>query len=123
MSNPKELEDVKKIFLDDNEVDEETRAANLQKITEWESTIVANENYAGWQDHDISKEISKQAKEAYKDFSMQLANNRNLTQAQRDALFAKQDAIKWLLSIIDKGDPKEVIQQTLKEIRSALSST
>jgi hypothetical protein len=118
---PSEIEEVKKIFLSDD-LDEETRAENLAQINDWETSLINSKNYVAWQQHDITQEIVKKLKDAYKENGLMLAINRNLTEPQRQSLFSKQDAILWLLSLI-VNDAQEMLQQTNREIKQALNAT
>jgi len=115
----KELEKVRQIFLNDDGLDEETKEDNAKKILEWEQGLIANEAFAGWKDHDVTRQIEKQAKDSYKDIAMRLYRDRTLTDTQRVSLWAKQDAIQWILSLTEK-DAKGAIEQINKEIKLAI---
>lgn len=115
-----ELDQAKDIFLSP-ELDEETRSENEAMIREWEQTLIRSEAFDSWRKHDITQQIIIQARESYKDFAVQLSQDRKLTDEQRRSLWAKQDAALWLLSLTDK-DAKSVIEQIHKEIRTALQA-
>lgn len=115
----KELEEVKKIFLD-NELDEEDRQKNLEDILAWETSLRNNQAFLSWQESDISRNISSKLKSEYRDISVQLSSNRTLTEVQRYSFWAKQDSIKWLLSIIEH-DAKSVIDSIEQEIKTILT--
>lgn len=115
-----EIDKLKEIFL--TEVDEETQKENLAQIQEWETALIEHEAYLDWQEHDITKAITAQARSTYRDAAVVLAQNRQLTDAERAALWAKQDAALWLLSITDK-DAKGAIAQIKREIHTALNAT
>ena len=121
MSIEKDLEKVKEIFLID-EIDEETKKQNLEDITEWEKELVENKAYLEWQNSDITRMISKQAKKSYADASYTLAKRRDLTDIQRNQLFATQDACLFILSITEK-DAKSNLEQLNSQIRHVLNST
>lgn len=114
----KELDKIKEIFL--TEVDEDIRQDNLDKINEWEQGLTHNEAFVSWQDHDITKEILKQAKESYREIALILADNRKLTEEQRYALWGKQDACAFIIDLAGK-DAKGELEQIQKEIKTALS--
>ena len=116
-----ELEKVKEIFLAED-VDEETRKENEEQIMAWQQALVLNEAFNSWKNHDITKEILVKAKQSYKDISINLIRNRTLSETQRNAEWAKIDAISWLLSIIDQ-DAKGQLEQIQKEIHSAINAT
>ncbi len=116
----KDLEELKEVFL--TEVDEDTRAENEQQIQEWETALIQNEAFASWRDHDVTREIAQKAKDTYKGACMQLMENRDLTDKQRESLFARQDAALWLISMIEV-DAKGKIEQIQSDIRHALAST
>lgn len=116
----KELDTLKDIFLTD--VDPETRQENLETITQWENQLLAHEAYQSWQKHDITKEVAAQLRKTYTDASLTLANERNLPESKRLAIFAQKDAALWLLSIINRDIDSELatLQNT---IRQALNAT
>ena len=115
-----ELEEVRKIFLTD--VDEETRLDNEKTIIEWETGLRENEAIAEWREHDITKKIALQAKQSYKDHAMQLALDRRISQETREALWAKQDACLFILSLTEI-DAKGAIERIHNEIKTALNAT
>jgi hypothetical protein len=114
----KDIEKVRQIFLADD-VDDEVRAENEEKIREWEEGLLKNEALLSWRDHDITKLIAAQAKISFKDLAIQLANNRTLTEDQRKSLWAQQDAMKWLLTLTEM-DPASELKRIHEEIRAAL---
>lgn len=118
----KELDKLKEIFLAGDDLDEETKAENEQRIREWEEGLLKNEAMAGWRDHDVTKQIAKQARETYKETVLRLGVDRKLSIEFRAELFAKQDAALWLLSLIEV-DAKGALEQIQKEIRTALNAT
>jgi len=114
----KKLDKIKEVFL--NGVDEEDYKDNLAKISEWETGIIENEALADWQRHDITKRMIKLAREAYKDNAVILATTRSLDEEERMIIFAKQDAIEFLLSLTGE-DAQAELEQINKEIRTALA--
>jgi hypothetical protein len=117
----KELEIIKAQFLS-NDIDSEDREDNEKLLQEWEQGLIHNELYLSWQNHDITRDIAKKMKESYREFAMQLAENRNLTEKERMSLWAKQDACTFILSITEK-DAKGAMQQIQSEIKRAISAT
>lgn len=115
-----ELEKIKDIFLADE--DPETVEENRQQIAVWELSIIENQAFVDWQDHDITKRLSKQVRQTYVDVAVQLSQNRNLTTAEREKLWAKQDAMLYILSLTEK-DAKGELEQINAEIRRALNAT
>lgn len=113
-----ELNDLKKIFLDET-LDTETYQDNLKTISEWENTLMQSEMFLSWQEHDATKEIVRKAREVKQSNARRLSTDRTLTQEQRSSLFAKQDALDWILTIAT-GDTKEKILQTHNLIKKAL---
>jgi len=116
----KDLERIREIFL--TEVDDETRLDNESKIIEWEKDMRENEALADWREHDITKSIAAQTKESYKDISVQLALNRNLTEEQRRSMWGKQDACLFILSFTEI-DAQGKLDQIHDEIKIALNAT
>lgn len=116
----KDLEKLKEIFL--NVDDEETLEHNRQQIAEWEQSIQQNSAYADWQNHDITRMVSKQARETYINAAVQLSKNRSLSTAEREALWAKQDAMLFLLTIFEK-DAKGELEYIEREIKKELDAT
>jgi hypothetical protein len=90
-------------------------------VREWEQSLHQNEVIQSWQGHDFTKKLISKAGEAYKDFALVLANNRTLTQEQRMSLWAKQDAIKFLISLGGE-DAKGANEAIHQRIRAALSA-
>jgi myosin heavy subunit len=116
----KELEKVSEIFL--NDVDSEEYQENLQTLKDWENGLEENRLFLSWQSHDVTQRIVQKAKESYKEFGLLLATNRNLTDVQRQSLWAKQDACAFLLSLTTK-DALAEIQQILTQIEHAIKAT
>jgi hypothetical protein len=116
-TQPNDIEKLKEIFLTD--VDEETKADNLAQIQEWERALVEAEDYEGWREHDVTRRVAAEAKKAYIDLSMELATRRDLTEQQRMSLYARQDAMRWLLSHTEK-DGAATIKAIQADIRRAL---
>lgn len=117
----KELETIRARFLVDD-LDEEDRADNEALLKEWEEGLVHNEAYLEWQSNDITREISQKMKAEYKEFGLILSTNRTLTEEQRKAIWAKQDACMFILSLTDR-DAKGAITQIKNEIKKAISAT
>jgi hypothetical protein len=113
------LEQARQIFITD--VDEETRLDNLDKIEEWSKSIRENTAFAQWQSSDISQILIKQFREMYSEAAMQLAERRDLTTAQRESLWAKQDAALVMLDLISR-DAKSEIESIHKQLNHALRS-
>lgn len=113
-----ELDKVRELFLTD--VDEDTLAENRARIQEWERDLVRHKAYEQWKGSDITREINQMVRAAYKEHSIALATNRNLTDKDRMALWAKQDACVFLLNLTDQ-DAKAALESILRDIRHALS--
>ena len=112
-----QLEKVRELFL--NDVDPETATDNELKIREWEQGLHDNQLLLDWQNHDITREIVRQAKDAYVSFAISLSTVRDLTEGSRQILWAKQDAVRFLISLCGR-DAKQEIEQINKEITQAL---
>lgn len=115
-----DFEKARDVFLSDD-LDEEEIADNKAKIDEWHRVLVSNKLFLDWQEHEITKSIARQAKDAFKNHAMTLILKRDLPEKDRQAIWAKQDAIKWLLGLFEK-DAKGAIEQVEKEIRGALEA-
>lgn len=116
----KELQKLKEIYLA-GDVDDEDREDNLKKIIEWETSIRESEDFLSWQTSDITKKIAEQAKNTFKDNAVRLSSDRNMTEEERKSIFAKQDAMLWILSLTEK-DVKGTIAQVQGDIRRALKA-
>lgn len=116
-----DIETVREMFLGED-VDEETRADNIAKIAEWEEAIRTNKAFDQWQNSDISRSIVAQVKSAYREFGLQLAMNRQLTETQRITLWTKQDACIFLIELLEK-DAKSVLARVDEEIKQAINVT
>jgi len=112
------LNKLKEIYLADD-VDSEDRETNLIDIKNWESELIKNKNLLGWQEHDVTQGIIKKAKENYKDLSMRLVNEREITEAQRLSIYSRQDAMLWLISLAE-DNPKSALEQINNNIAVAL---
>lgn len=117
----KEIETLRARFLA-SDVDEEDRIENEKTLKEWEDGLVQNTVYLEWQNHDITKEIAAKMKDEYRDFALQLASNRMLTDEQRRSIWAKQDACVFILSLTEKNAKGE-LERIEKAIRQAVSVT
>lgn len=115
-----DLDQVRQIFV--SEVDDELRAENEAQIKDWEEGLIHSQAMQGWQSHDITKEIAKGARDSYKSIALMLANNRELTEQQRYSLWGRQDAMKWLLTLIEE-DAKGELERINQEIKAALNAT
>jgi hypothetical protein len=112
------LQQAREIFITD--VDEETKADNLSKINEWDKAIRENSAFAQWQGSDISQILIKQFRDMYKDASMQLAENRHLTETQRQSLWNKKDAALVVLGLLSRDAERE-LETIHKEIKYAIN--
>ncbi len=115
----KDIEKIKEIFLSED-VDDEDYQENLDKITDWENSLIENENLLSWQEHDITKEIISNTKENLLEVSLRLVNDREITEQERMTMFAKQDAMKWLISL-SSDNPKIILEQINDDIKKALN--
>lgn len=113
------LEKLREIYIAED-VDEETRADNLNIISEWQSNLIKLGEFAGWKEHPVTTMIIAQAKKSYVDHSLLLARSRELTDTARNSLWGKQDAMLWLISLVSK-DPKKEIAHIESLITRALS--
>lgn len=117
----KELEELRNIYLSE-ELDEDSRKDNEELIRAWEKSLFDNQAFADWQDNDVTRSISKKARETYRDIAIQLATNRHMGEENRMSCWARQDAMLWLISTIAK-DAKSELEQIKKEITHALNVT
>ncbi len=116
----KELQKLKEIYLT-SDIDSEDYEDNLKRITEWETSIRESEDFGSWQESDVTKSIIQKAKDSYKDNAMRLINNRTMTEEDRKSIWVKQDAILWILSLVEK-DVKSIVEQIRSDIRKALKA-
>lgn len=115
-----ELQKLKEIYTS-ADLDSEDYEDNLKLITSWENSLRESDDFINWQKSDVTKSIARQAKDSYKDNAMRLIRDRELTDAQRQSIWAKQDAAMWILSVVER-DVKGVLTQIRAEIRRALSA-
>ncbi len=116
----KELEKVSEIFLSD--ADPEYYEDNKELLKEWEKGLEENRLMLSWQAHDITKEIVVKVREAYKEFAVQLATNRTLTEEQRQSMYCKQDACLFIIKLADTN-ALEQVKEILKQIEIAVART
>jgi hypothetical protein len=102
-----DIEKLREIYVAED-VDVETRTDNLAVIAEWEKRLRELEGFSRWQGHEVTQEILAKAKKAYIDHSLLLASSRDLTDTARQSLWAKQDAVMWLISIISEDAKGEI---------------
>ena len=114
-----DLSKLREIYVAED-VDVETRTDNLAVIAEWEKKLVECDDFSSWQEHDVTKNIIAQAKKAYLDHSLLLARSRDLTESARQSLWAKQDAMLWLISVGSR-DVRSEIASINREIARALA--
>lgn len=116
-----DLNKLKEIFLA-NDIDAEDYQDNLAMIQGWEKDLIANESMESWKNHDVTQIVLKQTKESYIALSLQLVQNRDLSDKARASLWAKQDACLWLISLMDI-DVQSKIEQINNQIKTALNAT
>lgn len=117
----KTLEEARKVFLADD-LDDDEREHNLAEIQKWEQDIIEATEYENWRTHEITRRLAKEARDIYKDMTMQLGLRRGLTPEQIMSFQAKQDACVVILSMVDKDvqSTLESLQNTIREsIRTA----
>lgn len=117
----KELEKLQEIFNADTEMDEETREDNQKAIDEWAAQLVAFDDYEGWKNHPVTQSILKRAKETYVDSGVAIMNGRGFSNEARQALWAKQDAMLWFISIASRNVDLER-KEVESRIRAVLDS-
>lgn len=117
MINP-DLEKLKEIFLS-KDIDDEDYDDNLRMISDWEASIRNNEDFSSWQESDVTKSIVEQVKQSFKDNAMRLIKDRDLAEKDRLSIWSKQDAMVWLLSLVEK-DSKKALEQIHRDIKQAL---
>lgn len=116
------IEKLKSIFVNDTEVDEETRKDNLDLISTWEKNLRNANAFASWQGHPVTLDIMAQARKSYIDTVLSLGRDKRLSPDERSSLFAKQDAMLWLISLASK-DVKIELAGINAEIQRALHAT
>ena len=116
----RELDQLREVFLTD--VDEETEQENLERLSDWERSLRDNKAFSDWQSLEITASILEQTKETYRDIAIQLSENRKLSEAERQVLWARQDAAEWLVQLMGR-DAKAELHQVESEIKRALSAT
>ena len=113
------IEKLREIFLAED-VDSEDYEDNLRDLNELESRYRENENLLEWQQHALTQAVVKQAKEGRLEIALRLANDRELSNEQRASLFAKQDAMDWILNLAS-ADPQKELENLDKEIENGLN--
>ena len=116
-----DLDKVRELFVAD-EQDEEEKQSNLETINEWEKSIRENTAFIDWQQSDITQQIIQKAREAYKQVSLRLVYDRNVSESERHTLWAKQDAAIWILSLLARDAAGE-LKQVDEAVKRAINST
>lgn len=113
-----DIDKLRDIFIAED-VDEETRTDNLKIIRDWEKRLSELKEIGGWKDHPVTQNIITQAKTSYIDHSLLLARSRDLTDAARQSLWGKQDAMLWLISLAS-SDVRAEVAHIHAQIKRAL---
>lgn len=116
----KDLQKVQEIFLAPDLSDEE-KEENLQELAKWRESLTEAEEYLSWKNQDTTKKIAQKAAEAYKDFSLQLALKRGMTEEEIISLQAKQDACVFLLELTNSGS-ESVLRSLHSQLRYAIKT-
>lgn len=116
-----DIDKLKSVFVNDTEIDEETRQENLEMISKWEKGLRASNAFASWQGHPVTVDILMQARKSYTDTVLVLGRDKRLSPDERVSLFAKQDAMLWLISLASK-DVKIELAGINAEIQRALAA-
>lgn len=116
-----ELDQVREIFLAPDQ-DEELLAHNRQVLAEWERSLSETSAFAEWQSHEVAQGVLNQARNAYKDMAMLLITRRDMTEAERLSLFARQDACVFIIKLLGR-DARGELDQLQAEIRKELNAT
>ena len=106
------LQKIKEYCL--NDVDSETYEENRQEILELEKSLNDAEMYKSWQEHEITKRIKAFAKKEYVETCKLIALDRKLTGEQISSLWARQDAMMWILELGSNDTDSEVRDINLK---------
>ncbi len=114
------IEQARDYYLDG--VDAETFAENNEMITQWEQELSQNEAMVEWQATEVTKKLTQSVRSSYVTASMALVNGKELDDAGRSELFAKQSACLFVLALTE-GDMKGQIAQLKKEIRARLAQS
>jgi hypothetical protein len=117
----KELEQVREIFLAPDQ-DEEIIAHNREVLAEWERSLAETSAFADWQSHEVAQQVLSQARTSYKDLGMVLAERRDLSEAERLSIFARQDACTFIIKLLGR-DARHELELLHEEIRKELNAT
>jgi len=112
-----DLDKLREIYLTD--VDEETRQENLEQIRSWEEQLQKSEAFQSWKEHPVTAQITQQAHKTYVSLAVQLATDRSLPDLIRTSIYARQDAMLWLISLVEE-DHEAIIASINADIKRAL---
>lgn len=115
-----DLEKLKEIYLDPT-LSEEEREDNAVYILKWEKALIESKNFDSWAKDPITSDIFSRARTSYVEFSRLLIENRELTEKERMSIYARQDAMLWILSL--KGGFEQTLNSINKEIQIALEKS
>lgn len=112
-----DLDKLREIYLADD-VEDDIRKENFEEILNFEKQLREIDDFARWSEHPVTKMIVAQAKKTYIDHSLLLARSRELTESARLSLWAKQDAMLWLISLTTKNldNEKRGIEMQIKRV-------
>lgn len=115
-----DLEKLKEIYLDPTLSKEEIED-NARYIDKWEKVLIESKGFSSWLKDPITTDIFNNARTSYIELSRLLIEKRDLTERERLSIYARQDAMLWILSL--KGGAEQTITSIDKEIKIALEKS
>lgn len=115
------LQKLKEVFIDPT-LPEEEQQDNLDFIKKLEDSIIQNKQIDTWLKDPITVDIMATARESYIELSLSLINKRDITEKERLSIYARQDAMLWILSLLPK-DTQETLNSIDARIEQILNET
>lgn len=115
-----DLEKLKQIYLSPT-LSQEEIDDNSKIIAEWEKELIESKHFDSWAKDPITAEIFSKARSSYIELCRLLMENRDLSEKDRLSIYAKQDAMLWMLSLTSDFEKK--LEAINREIKVALEKS
>lgn len=109
------IEDIRKGLTKDN-------SAGARQIEAWQNKLQELDGYAEYAQLPITLHMLAKAQKIVRDARFVLATDKNLSDRERDALFAKVDAHLWYLNMFDTNRIEREIQGIGASVEAVLET-
>lgn len=116
-----DFDKLREVFLS-KDIDDEDYDDNYKALNDLEREYRESVDLQEWLGHVLTKKLFDTAQEAYVSNAVRLAQDRELTEKERWSIYAKQDAMLWLLTVVE-DNPTEKISLIEEQVKKALGTT